>query len=291
MKAIFLFALTAAAVFAQGTTQRTEKRVILEDRIEGTATPGFAARRMVFASGPQTMEFVSGVNVGPTVTKAPYAAEAVTESIQTMYDGNRIVQRNSTKQYRDSEGRERREEGAPLDVVFISDPVAKASYTLHPESKTAEKLGFMSGTSDVFTVHASPGTAAIMGGASGNTTFVSGIMARAPLAQVSETAKEEDLGAKMIEGVEAKGSRTVTTIPAGQIGNDRAIEIVDERWFSPELQLTVLTRHSDPRMGETTYKLVNIQRIEQVRSLFEIPPGYAVNEAGMFNKIIRKEEE
>jgi hypothetical protein len=288
MKTILLFAIVGGALVAQGTqAQRVEKRVIVQDTIEGTATPGVAARRIVFSSGPQTMEFVSGVNVGPTVTKAPYSAEAVTESVQTMYDGNRIVQRNSTKQYRDSEGRERREEGAPLDVVFISDPVAKASYTLHPESKTAEKMGFMSGPGDVFMVHASPATTAIMGAASG-ATFNLGVMARTPLVQVSDAATDEDLGVRMIEGVEAKGSRTVTTIAAGQIGNDRAIE--DERWYSPDLQLTVLTRHADPRTGETTYKLVNIQRLEQVRSLFEIPPGYTIHEPGMFTKAIKEEE-
>ena len=88
--------------------------------------------------------------------------------------------------------------------------------------------------------------------------------------------KVEDLGTKMIEGVQAKGTRATTTIPAGQIGNDRDIEVVDERWYSTELQLTVMTTHSDPRTGQTTYKLTNIQRLEQVRSLFEMPANYTV---------------
>jgi hypothetical protein len=95
--------------------------------------------------------------------------------------------------------------------------------------------------------------------------------------------KGEDLGTRMIEGVEAKGTRNTVTIPAGEIGNDRAIDIVDERWYSSELQLAVLTRHLDPRSGETTYKLVNIQRLEQVRSLFELPADYTVRDNnGMF---------
>jgi hypothetical protein len=88
----------------------------------------------------------------------------------------------------------------------------------------------------------------------------------------------------MVEGVEATGTRSTTTIPAGEIGNDRDIEITDERWYSPELQLTVLTRHFDPRSGENVYKLVNIQRIEQVRSLFEIPTNYTVHDGAVFTK-------
>jgi hypothetical protein len=98
--------------------------------------------------------------------------------------------------------------------------------------------------------------------------------------------------------VQAEGWRSVTTIPAGAIGNDRAIEIIDERWFSPDLQMTVMTRHADPRSGETTYKLTNIQRVEQVRSLFEIPTGYSINDAtravrvkspdGLLEGVVRK---
>ena len=65
-------------------------------------------------------------------------------------------------------------------------------------------------------------------------------------------AKKESLGKQLIEGVEAEGTRSTVTIAAGEIGNERAIEIVSERWYSPELQTVVMTRHSDPRFGETT---------------------------------------
>src|SRR5262249_1300955 len=88
----------------------------------------------------------------------------------------------------------------------------------------------------------------------------------------------EQLGKQMIEGVEAEGTRSTVTIAAGEIGNDRPIEIVSERWYSPELQLVVMTRHSDPRLGETTYRLTNISRTEQAKSLFEVPVDYTVKE-------------
>lgn len=250
-----------------------------------------------------TARFISGVNVGPTVTGAPYSAEAVNESVQKLWDGNRIVQRSTTKQYRDSEGRERREEGAPMNAVFITDPVAKASYTLYPDSKTADKTD---GTGAIFFRSANSAPAAAItalrapiavtstagGGRGGNVNVTtSNAFSYAATHTISATpgiqlsigpepgsAKIEDLGTQMMEGVQVKGTRATTIIPSGQIGNDRDIEVVDERWYSPELQLTIMTRHSDPRVGENTYKLTNIQRIEQVRSLFEIPSNYTINE-------------
>ena len=91
-------------------------------------------------------------------------------------------------------------------------------------------------------------------------------------------AQLEDLGTQTVEGVSAVGTRTTFTIPAGQIGNERAIEIIDERWFSPDLQTTVMTRHSDPRSGETVFRLTSINRPEPEHSLFEVPVGYVVTE-------------
>jgi hypothetical protein len=98
----------------------------------------------------------------------------------------------------------------------------------------------------------------------------------------------EDLGARMIEGVEAKGVKITRTIPAGQIGNDRPIEIVFERWTSEELGLDVMTKRSDPRFAETTYRLTNLQRTEPLPGLFEPPPDYTVEEAGGDMLIQRK---
>jgi hypothetical protein len=89
-----------------------------------------------------------------------------------------------------------------------------------------------------------------------------------------KNAQKESLGTQMIEGVQAEGMRTTITIPAGAIGNDLPIQIVSERWYSPELQTVVMTRHSDPRMGDTVYRLTNINRNEPSSSLFQAPPDY-----------------
>jgi hypothetical protein len=91
-------------------------------------------------------------------------------------------------------------------------------------------------------------------------------------------AKTESLGKQAIEGVEAEGTRNTVTIAAGEIGNERAIEIVSERWYSTELQVVVMTKHSDPRFGETSYRLTNINRSEPAKSLFEVPADYTIKE-------------
>jgi hypothetical protein len=84
----------------------------------------------------------------------------------------------------------------------------------------------------------------------------------------------EGLGKQTIEGIEAEGKRSTRTIAVGEIGNVRPIEIIDEIWYSAALQVQVMTRHSDPRSGVTTYRLTSISRKEPQRSLFEVPADY-----------------
>jgi len=88
----------------------------------------------------------------------------------------------------------------------------------------------------------------------------------------------ESLGKQIIEGVEAEGTRSTVTLQAGLIGNERPVSIVSERWYSPELQIVVMTKQSDPRFGETTYRLTNINRSEPARTLFEVPADYTIKE-------------
>ena len=307
----------ASAAFAQGPPPVPEGTLVIKQRVfqgpEGGPPPPPGADFIFVAS-----ESFSG----KTVKGAPYSAEAVTESIQTLSDGNRIVNRFTSSVYRDSEGRTRREQtlkglgslGAgdePLQTIFINDPVAGVTYSLDSRSHIAHKSApfkfeFLSkpGTpapeGQRFEFRVEPGTAP--GGsvtlAPGGPPPQAGVRVPGPEGEQftfrteggaggtfmfktrGHNANEvkQDLGKQTIEGVEAEGTRTTITIPAGEIGNERAIEIVSERWYSPELQLVVMTRHSDPRSGETTYKLTNINRTEPAKSLFEVPAGYTVKE-------------
>jgi hypothetical protein len=266
--------------------------------------------------------FIASENFdGKLVKGAPYSAEAVTESVQTLADGNRIVNKMTSQVYRDSEGRTRREvtlKGLggvgtgeePLQTIFINDPVAGVTYSLDTRTHLAHKSMPMSfqvtsrsgvpGETQRFEIRsggpgvrtavttnvvvAAPpqaGTRVVPPGDMEHfnlrTEGASGFVFRTKANSNANEVKEQ-LGKQMVEGVEAEGTRTTVTIPAGEIGNERAIEIVSERWYSPELQTVVMTKHSDPRSGETTYKLTNINRTEPAKSLFEVPPGFTVKE-------------
>jgi hypothetical protein len=246
----------------------------------------------------KALAFVGGQMIsGKTIKRSPYSAQAVTETTQTLADGNRISRTTSSMIYRDSEGRERREESfgnGQSKAVFITDPVEGVSYTLEPNSKTARKNKTMERLSVVVRdgelappppppppaaaarsnvvrsdqtvmTYSTSGT-----GGEGNSFFFTSSSSE------RQNAKTEDLGTQIIEGVAAQGTRTTVTIPAGQIGNEQPISIVSERWVSPDLGVAVMTSHSDPRSGKTTYKLTNISRSEPARTLFEVPPDYTV---------------
>jgi hypothetical protein len=257
--------------------------------------------------------FLASESFGGKVVKgAPYSAEAVTETIQTLSDGNRIINKFSSSVYRDSEGRTRREQSfkglgvlgvgeEPLKTIFIHDPVAGVTFSLDSRTHIAHKsapftfqLSRKAGTDGVTTTQSQRFEFRVeQGGAGHGNVIMTAPVGATPDPTVSHSGvassyvfrtgkgpnaneKKENLGKQFIEGVEAEGTRTTVTIPAGEIGNERPIEIVSERWYSPELQLVVMTRHSDPRMGETTYKLTNISRVEPAKSLFEVPPDYTI---------------
>ncbi|MET0649876.1 MAG: hypothetical protein ABW208_24975 [Pyrinomonadaceae bacterium] len=252
---------------------------------------------------------------GKLVKGAPYSAQAVTESVQALSDGNRIVRKNTAQVYRDTEGRTRREQtvgyigpyapsGDAPQTVFINDPVAGAHYILDPSSKTARKLPRMEfhvktegaaierqkvTQSTVQKLEIERTYTRVPGSdvpppPSGTSVIVTATPAGegGPFMRHSSKyeSKPEKLEARSFDGVTAEGTRTTTTIPAGDIGNEMPIQIVDERWYSQELQVVVMTRHSDPRYGETTYRLTNISRTEPAAALFQVPSDYNVKEAG-----------
>ena len=209
---------------------------------------------------------------GKVVTGAPYSATAVTETKQTLADGNTIDRKVQSTVYRDSQGRTRRDttftgagplttSGQPRSVVMIHDPVASTAYVLHPDKKTAEQL---------------PGP---RGGAKNANNMQNKFESRIQEEIANGTLKKDDLGTQTINGVSAQGTRYTRTIPAGQMGNASPILIVTEQWYSPDLQVIVKSTRSDPRFGQTTYTLTNVQRTEPAAALFTVPSDYAVSQA------------
>ena len=294
-------ALALAAAAAAQTPPAALERVVIEQQAQAVKDRVKVVEWTQAAPAVHEMRMA----VQGKITKgAPYTADTVTESVHALADGNRIVRRTTSHVSRDSEGRTRTEEtGAQgVQMVSISDPVSGETWMLDPQTRTASRGG-------VFVVSAK---GAVVGGAgvskfewtTGEGHDMVGAVRREPvppppplphasspagvaggLVRLKEApghegeVTREDLGQQAIEGLTATGTRTTTVIPAGAIGNEHAIRIVSEQWFSPDLQLLVMTKFSDPRSGETTFRLTNVTRAEPDRSLFTVPPDYTVKES------------
>ena len=229
--------------------------------------------------GPMELMGFEGMHGGKAVKGAPFSATSNSETTQTLQDGTVIHRTSTGALYRDSEGRSRREvsfngagplaaEGGARNMVSISDPVAGVHYMLNPDKKVAHKM--------TFRAH---------GGASANGDKAEAFHQKMEAREQSEIAsgvlKTESLGTQMINGVNAQGTRTTHTIAAGKIGNDKAIQVVSERWYSPDLQTVVKSTRTDPRFGTTTFSLTNIQKAAPAATLFAVPADYTVKEGGM----------
>ncbi|MEO8131011.1 MAG: hypothetical protein ABI822_28185 [Bryobacteraceae bacterium] len=279
-------ALMSGAAFAQ------ERRELVFTQALPAPSAGAAGDVMFFNGGTTagaTVQFLSTEMSfeGGLVKGAPYSAEAVTETTQLLGDGNRITRKTTASLYRDSEGRTRREQslpaigpwatsGTPPVNVFINDPVSGVNYILDSNSKTARKVvpGKFTRVAD------GRGVAGVAGVAAAGMTFSKGEMVHSVTSQasVAPQVKDEKLPSRLIEGVQAEGSRTTFTIPAGEVGNERPIDVVSERWYSPELKTVIMSSNNDPRMGETVYSLKGLQRAEPSRSLFEVPADYTISD-------------
>jgi hypothetical protein len=215
---------------------------------------------------------------GPIVTDAPFSADATTTVTQVLGDGTRIEQTTTARFYRDRAGRVRREQtivglgalngGGTMETITIApEPATGNAYTLDPMTRTARlvpRVGLtIAAANNVFFLNGAP-TAVVQGGRRGGGPAAGGGL------------PEESLGTRQFDGVKAIGRKTTRVIPAGQIGNDRPIEITDERWESPELRMLVYSRNSDPRTGVVEYRLTNINRSEPPADLFVIPSDYTV---------------
>jgi len=255
------------------------------------------------SGGNVTMSYFAVGDFGKTVSGAAYSATAVTETTQVLADGNRIVNKMESQVARDGQGRTWRQETTsnigPLatkapKMAFINDPVAKVNYILDLNDKTAQvvKLPPPGQGPHAMAMLAAPDAAQAKAGAETATIQKRMIVTAGGGPGMEQRvwvnnddasqAKTESLGTQTIEGVQATGTRTTRTIPAGEIGNERPLEITSEVWTSPDLQTVVLSKRNDPRIGETVYKLTNIQRAEPDPSLFQVPSGFSVRQDGGF---------
>lgn len=202
----------------------------------------------------------------------PYSAVRESETVQTLSDGTHITHKSHIRLYTDSQGRTRTEmfilegpnasQDEPTQII-INDPVEGVNYFLNPRNH--------SGTRNVVRRIDPPP-----------------LPPRPPAnarpapqvpKELTTQLKNEDLGTQMIDGLWAHGTRTTTTIPVNAQGNDRPLVMISDNWFSDELKLQVLSKRSDPRSGETTDRLTNIDRSEPDPALFRPPADYTITES------------
>jgi hypothetical protein len=284
-KRVWIFLLAVLCCTFSASAQESRTVTVTQNAGPGGPGPG----QVFFSTGG------FGGAPGATVQGAPYSATVTNESVQTLADGNRIVQNSTGTIARDSQGRTRQDTMLPPignlsaanapHLIFIHDPVAQTSYTLNLTDKTAQKMpapplppmplppGAPGPGPDALFIQAS-GVATAAGQLPDPPIIAQKVVIRADQGQ----ATTEDLGSQTMEGVFVAGVRTTRTIPAGQIGNDKPITIVTEVWTSPDLKTIVYSKRSDPRMGDQTFQLTNITRSEPDPSLFTVPADFKLVE-------------
>jgi hypothetical protein len=247
-----------------------------------------------------------GALMSPVAGK-PYAAEKVTRSEWHLADGTVITHEADTKIARDGEGRIREEiehtNAASIggkqmnhtaESVTIADPVShsllimsgpKPTMALRMQMPDFANTVSRPRTGGMAGMLASPPPAPVRLG------VATGSSANVGLARGSGTARDEvrteDLGKQSLAGLLVKGTRTSTTIPLGEIGNDRPITITHEEWYSPDLKVVVRSEDSDPRSGTQTMELQGLTLGEADPALFRAPVGVTVREMPDITKMLR----
>jgi hypothetical protein len=228
-------------------------------------------------------ESIGGPLGAQPVLGAPFSADATTTVHATLRDGTRLDQSTTDTYYRDSAGRVR------IERHMNGFPPPKTASERHFRTIIAPDPNHWN---RVYTVDAQAGTArlnprSIIASTAGGNRWIHvpvggvrflGFERAGDLLSADPGAfgdvSDEPLGTKRIAGVETTGRRITLVVPPGYRGNDRSIEMVDERWESAELQVLVRSLHSDSR-GTIEYRLSNIRRSEPAAGLFEMPTDYA----------------
>jgi len=242
---------------------------------------------------------VESMDAAP-VKGAPFCATVTTEHTQSLVDGNRIHTTESSMLCRDSEGRTRREAGLNLlgasqqtsapKLITIVDPVAGVRYLLDTENKIAQKMPLMPGeevaAAGGMAIAKEPGAPhgpgkQIMiyqrtGGPGSDVSFSDVTIKKSGPDSGEPAPNSENLGDETVDGIHVTGTRVTTTIPAGKMGNEKPITVTSERWYSPELKATIVTKHDDPWAGELKTELKNVNTSEPDSSLFVVPTDYKV---------------
>jgi hypothetical protein len=200
------------------------------------------------------------------VKGAPFSAEYIAENKGTLRDGTEVHLKKSMMRYRDSEGRTRTETD---DTIRIVDTEAHVFYNLNKKTLSGMKGPYQASISE-----------AVLR-AQAQAAFEQQHAAEAakggPYVTLGSEVKIESLGTQVMEGLMVEGTRTTTMARYGTMEGTPRIKVVQERWYSPDLQMDIMVTNDDPRQPTVTVtRYTNIQRGEPDPALFKAPMGYTV---------------
>jgi hypothetical protein len=200
----------------------------------------------------------------PPLPGAPFTATVTTQWKRVLDDGSTVTVSNHRTIARDNSGRifqERRNlypAGDPheneLSRLEFADPRAHTLTTCWPAARVCQIESYFRNASTP-----SPGPAGPLEAGRGFVTRL-------------------ELGRDSIAGVEAIGTRETTQINAGVIGNDRAISVVKEFWYSQQLEINVVEKRQDPRYGSQIFTVNPISLGEPDARLFDVPAGFRIDD-------------
>jgi hypothetical protein len=206
-----------------------------------------------------TRERVQSIDI-PPIANAPFSATVITEWTHIMPDGSKRTTWNHRLVARDSSGRvfQERRYFSPTGQTQVT-PISEFDY-VDPNRRQL----FVCSPSHVCRLYAY------------NQHFARPLLPAAlpPLTRFPNgtTIQREDLGRKTIEDVDVLGSREITTIPAGVIGNEKTQPVIKEFWYSPRLAVNLITKRFDPRVSSVqNFTVTQIDLDEPDPKLFEVP--------------------
>jgi hypothetical protein len=199
------------------------------------------------------------------IPNAPFSGVVNVERSYVRPDGSIVNFKTMREIGRDSRGRIHNESRVLVPVSDTNPPLVVRIHLYDPQTRISTMLNPQEQTFWTVTVNHPPSTAPpgpLYGSASGQ-----GL-------PPNEFTKEEDLGVRELEGLLAHGFRETQTIPAENGGTGKETVITDEYWYSNDLRINLMVKHSDPRTGTVTMTVAQVARTEPDPSVFEIPDGY-----------------
>lgn len=302
------------------------KNILIAALLAAICAPAMADEAPVEAAAERTeRRIVTRVDVGGGVVKnAPYSAEVVSERLQTLGDGNLIVNKTTSMTWRDSAGRTRtevRDADGQVRTITIHDPVERVRWVLDPGNKTAVRIvatpeaaraaatqaraageqarlkveqlrkeGKIPERTHIIVknvrienpveirVQSQPNLAGLANLSSLSSRLGPIISSTVGDRKWAANEVSRDLGTRDFNGLKAQGKGRSYEIPAGEIGNRNPITVSSESWTSPELQIMVYFKRSDPRSGESVYRLEGFKRGEPDAALFAAPSDYTIKD-------------